>query len=190
LQIHPLTLPPCLALGAWRAGDAKAKDQLFAWAYPHLKKRAIAILHSQVEQARRPLSATELLHESFFRIELQRCGYSNRVHFLSLCTQILRRVLVDALREQAAEKRGGHEKPLSLFDLNAEQLVDSQSPLLLVELLDTLEKLELRDQRAARVLELRLLGGLSAEETAEALDIGVATVVRDFAFARAFLSAD
>jgi RNA polymerase sigma factor (TIGR02999 family) len=177
-------------LQAWRAGDVAAKEQLFAWAYPLLKQRANGVLGGQAGSDRRMFSATELLHESYFRIELQRCGYQNRSHFLALCTQVLKRVLIDKIREQAAEKRGGDSQPISLTGLDPDQHVSAQSPLLLTQLLDTLAKLEISDPRASKVLELRLLGGMSAKETAEALEVGVATVVRDFAFARALLYQD
>ncbi len=174
-------------LQLWRAGDLAARDQIFQVLYPVLRLRALGVLRGGAG-GKLSLSATDLLHESYARIIDQRTGFANRAHFLALASQSLRRVLLDLIRERAAEKRGGEYDLVSIEWLDSDQAVSPQSPLHLTQLINGLEQLQKRDPDAAQLLELRMLGGLSNEEAAEVIGISVATAGRRFAFARAWLA--
>ena len=174
-------------LQQWKDGDPRARDAIFTALYPVLKQRALGVLRLSYS-GKLSFSATDLLHASYQRLVEQR-GFSNRAHFLAIAATTLRRVLLDLLRERAADKRGSADRPICLHSLPGEY-ASADSPLEVAHLIQILERLEQADPRAAKVLELRLLGGLSVEEVAEVLQISVPTVVRDFSAARALLNAE
>jgi RNA polymerase sigma factor (TIGR02999 family) len=111
--------------------------------------------------------------------------WKDRAHFFAISAQTMRRILVDSARERVTEKRGGGRPQLSL-----DEALDARParPDELVELDDALHELAKLDPRKARVVELRFFGGLSAEETAEVLEVSTKTVLRDWSMARAWLS--
>jgi RNA polymerase sigma factor (TIGR02999 family) len=131
------------------------------------------------------LQTAALVNEAYLRlIDWKNVEWQNRAHFFGLAAQIMRRVLVDFARAQHREKRGGDALRVSLSEaanLPQEQSAD------LVALDDALQTLERLDPRQARVVELRFFGGLSLEETAEALKVSVITVRRDWSLAEAWL---
>jgi RNA polymerase sigma factor (TIGR02999 family) len=174
-------------LTSWRNGNAQAENQLMAALYPLLKRQAVSAL-SKCAPGKLSLSATDLLHESYFRLIEQRAPYQNRAHFMAVSACTLRRVLLDLLREREAQKRGSAFDFVSIDWIEPDQHASAQSPLHLTQLINGLEQLQQRDPEAARVLELRMLGGLNNEDAAEVMGISVATAGRRFAFARAWLA--
>jgi RNA polymerase sigma factor (TIGR02999 family) len=126
-----------------------------------------------------------LVHELYFRLfAAEPVQWQNRAHFFAVAAQQLRRILVNYARDRQAQKRGGKRVKLALTDVNGMAEPREQDLLDLDRALDRLHDL---DQRAARVVELRFFGGLTEMEAAEVLSISVATLKRDWDFARAWL---
>ncbi len=168
---------------AWRAGDADAFDRLFPLVYDQLR----GIAHRQLgrERTGHTLDSTGLVHEAYLKlVDQTRVQWTDRVHFFAVAAQVMRRVLVDYARRLRAEKRGGAPKRVSLTDavLVAEQRADT-----LVALDEALTELTGVDARLSRVVECRFFGGLTEEETAEALGVTARTVRRDWTKAKGWL---
>ena len=168
-------------LAAWRAGDTTAPDTLASLVYEELRRMAARRLAGS---SQRPLQTTELVHETFARLLEHPLKASDRSHFFRTVALALRQVLVDAVRRQAAEKRGGDAVWVTLEKADEISAAESHD-WLAVEA--ALAELELEDARKCRVVEMSLLMGLSQQEVAEALEISVPTVERDLRFARAWL---
>ena len=170
-------------LANWRAGDQGAADQLIATVYNEL--RNLAGRYMRHERSDHTLQATALVHEMYLKLfEGEAVEWQNRAHFFAVAAQQLRRILVNHARDRHAEKRGGKRLRLSLTAVNGLSEPREED---LLELDEALTNLERIDSRAARVVELRFFAGLTEVESAEALDISVATLKRDWAFARAWL---
>jgi RNA polymerase sigma-70 factor (ECF subfamily) len=173
-------------LAAWKSGDAEALDRLTDLVYPELRRIARRNL-----ERRRPgesLESAALANEAY--LKLARAGgirCDNRSHFLALCSQIMRRILVDHARHRGFAKRGGNALRVPLDEVLLAAQERGIEVLALDEALDTLARI---DNRKSRVIEMRYFGGLSIEETAEVLDVSVDTVKRDFRMARAWLLAE
>ncbi len=133
------------------------------------------------------VQATELVHEAYLRLAKDRSRpWQNRTHFVAIAAISMRRLLVERARARAAAKRGGSRVQVTLD----EKLLtggDEESALDLVALDRALDGLAALDGQQARIVELRFFGGLSVEETAEALSISPATVKRDWTVAKAWL---
>ena len=168
-------------LEAWRAGDTTAPDTLASLVYDELRRMASRRLASS---SKRPLQTTELVHETFARLLEHPLKASDRNHFFRTVALALRQVLVDAVRRQQAEKRGGAAVWVTLDTADEPSGADPQG-WLAVEA--ALADLEVEDARKCRVVEMSLLMGLSQAEVADALDISIPTVERDLLFARAWL---
>ena len=168
-------------LAAWRAGDAAAPDALARLVYEELRRMAARRLAGS---SQRPLQTTELVHETFARLLEHPLKAGDRSHFFRTVALALRQVLVDAVRRQAAEKRGGEIVGVTLDKADQVSAAESHD-WLAVEA--ALGELELEDARKCRVIEMSLLMGLSQQEVADALEISVPTVERDLRFARAWL---
>jgi RNA polymerase sigma factor (TIGR02999 family) len=177
-------------LKAWGHGDEQARDQLMPLVYTQL--RAQARRYMRLERSGVTLQTTALVHEAYLRlIRAEDVDCQDRVHFFALSAQIMRRILVDAARGRAAMKRGGgaqHVDHPSPVDLDQFPATDSNAALALCALDDALESLARIDPRRAKVIELRFFGGLSVEETADALQVSPQTVMRDWRLARAWLA--
>ena len=170
-------------LANWRGGDAKAADQLIEVVYQEL--RALAGRYMRRERSDHTLQPTALVNEMFLRLsESQPMEWHDRAHFFAVAAQQLRRILVNYARDRNAEKRGGKRVKLTLSFAND---VSEPRELDVLELEDALTRLEQFEPRAARVIELRFFAGLTEAESAEALGISVATLKRDWTFARAWL---
>jgi RNA polymerase sigma factor (TIGR02999 family) len=170
-------------LHAHARGDGDALERLLPQVYQELRQIAAARLRR--EQTGHTLHPTEVVHEAFMKlVPLERIQWQDRAHFFAIASRAMRNVLVDhALRRKTA-KRGGGELNVTLDDGAA----SGERPLEeLIALSRALDELERIDERQARVVECRFFGGLSLDETAEALDISAATVSRDWTFARAWL---
>ncbi len=150
--------------------------------------RRIAARHFRQGGSQLTLQPTLIVHEAFLR--LPAAGWNGKTHFLATASRVMRNVVVDHLRGKTAQKReGGRERvTLSLADAaGAGGTAGELSPIDVLALEDALLQLEQRDERKARVVELRCYGGLEMQEIAEVLGIGLATVKRDWEFARSWL---
>jgi RNA polymerase sigma factor (TIGR02999 family) len=167
----------------WRQGDRAAQERLMGLVYDDLRRRAAGYLRR--ERAGHTLQPTALVHEAYVRLIGQdRVAWQNRAHFLAIAASMMRRVLMDHGRRQKAGKRGGSGRRVTLdegFSPVAPRGLD------LLALDEALGELAALDEQQARIVELRAFGGLSVEETAEALGISPATVKRHWAFALAWL---
>lgn len=170
-------------LSAWRQGDEAARDRLIHAVYPEL--RAIAQRQIAGERAGHTLQPTALVNEAYLRLEgLDRIQWSDRVHFVRMAARTMREVLVDHARRRNAGKRNGGER-VSLTESGA---LSGSGGEIDVEALDrALRRLEEVDSGKARIVELRYFGGLTVEETAEALGMSPATVKRQWRAARIWL---
>lgn len=170
-------------LGAWGDGDKRALSSLMSFVYPELRR--IARLHLDRRQPGQTLESAALANEAY--LKLVRAGgihCENRAHFLALCSQMMRRILVDHARGRAYGKRGGHAKHVPLDDMLLGAQARGIDILALNEALDLLAEFNARE---ARVVELRYFGGLSVAETAEVLRITPVRVKRDWNRAKAWL---
>jgi len=173
-------------LAAWKGGDTGALDRLTDLVYPEL--RQIARRNLERRRAGDSLESAALANEAYLKLVGAggiRC--ENRAHFLALCSQIMRRILVDHARHRGYAKRGGYVPHVPLDEVLLVAEARGIEVLALNEALDALARI---DDRKSRVVELRYFGGLNNEETAEVLEVSVDTVKRDFRMARAWLLAE
>lgn len=169
-----------------RAGDALAEQRIAAALYPALK--SIARRNLRPVSHRLSLRATDLAHEAFLRLLDQRADWQGRAHFLGIAARVTRRVLIELIRERQAGKRGAGVDLVRLeLDADLHAGATDDGGIDWIEMEQTLQQLETRDPIASRIVELRYFGGLTNEEVADTLAIGVATVVRRWKFARAWL---
>jgi len=149
--------------------------------------RRIAAGYLRRERDGHTLQPTALVNEAYMRLVDQRdVTWQNRAHFLGIAAQVMRRILVDHARARLTAKRGGGVAPITLAGAahgGAQETDDVD----LLALHDALERLAALDPEQARLVELRYFGGLTIEETAEALGVSPATVKREWALARAWL---
>ncbi|MEM7582765.1 MAG: sigma-70 family RNA polymerase sigma factor [Acidobacteriota bacterium] len=167
----------------WSNGNQAAVDQLMPLVYDELHK--LAESHMRRERREHTLQPTALVHEAYCRlIDQDRAHWHNRAQFFGIAAQQMRRILVDHARRRRYAKRQGSEHQISLEDA----VISSPSrPTDLVALDDALEALAQLDPRMARVVELRIFGGLTIEESAAVLGVSNTTVITDFKAARAWL---
>jgi RNA polymerase sigma factor (TIGR02999 family) len=172
-------------LAAWNSGDADALDRLMDLVYPELRR--IARQYLERRRAGQSLESAALANEAY--LKLVRAGgirCENRAHFLALCSQIIRRILVDYARRRGFAKRGGDALRVPLDEVLVAAQASGIEMLALDQALDALARI---DGRKSRVVELRYFGGLSIEETAGVLGVSVDTTKRDWRMARAWLIA-
>jgi len=173
-------------LAAWNDGDEEALDRLIDLVYPNLRR--IAHRHLARRRLGESLDSAALASETY--LKLVRAGgirCENRAHFLALCAQIMRRILVDHVRRRGVAKRGGGAQHARLDDVTLMAEARGVEVLALDEALAALARV---DPRKSRVVELRYFGGLTIEETAEVLGVSVDTTKRDWRMARAWLLAE
>ncbi|HKV41652.1 MAG TPA: sigma-70 family RNA polymerase sigma factor [Blastocatellia bacterium] len=167
----------------WSDGDRAALDDLIPMVYDDLRRLAHHYLRS--ERAGHTLQTTALAHEVYFRLANQKnVKWQNRGHFFAVCAKLMRRILVDYARSRAYAKREGEARKTALDE--ARTLV-AERPADIVAIDEALKALEALDPRKSQVVELRFFGGLTIEETAEALQVSHATVEREWTTARAWL---
>ena len=167
-------------LRRWSDGDNGALEELMPLVYSELEKLASSYLRR--ERGGHTLQTGALVNEAYLRlIGYEKVDFNTRAHFMATAAVVMRRVLVDHARRNAAGKRFSAADRVELGD--AHVVVDAEDVDVLA-LHDALEKLHEIDERKARVVELRYFGGLNQEETAAVLDISVPTVVRDWRVAR------
>jgi RNA polymerase sigma factor (TIGR02999 family) len=177
-------------LAGWSAGDAGALDRLVPLVYADLRR--IARGHLRRERDDHTLQSTALVHEAFVRLAQQRgVVCRSRGEFFGWMSMLMRRILVDHARGRNAAKRGEGEVLVRLDELHtgSVQLAEDDSSrwLDILHLDQALQRLAELDERQGRVVELRFFGGLSVEQTADALQVSVTTVKREWATARAWL---
>jgi len=169
-------------LADWAAKDPKALDRLVPIVYEELRR--LAHYHMNGERAGHTLQTTALVNEVYLRLAgIKGLQWRDRAHFFAMAGTLMRRVLVDYARRHKRDKRGGGVTVISLdgHAVTATPSVD-------IEALDeSLQRLSAVDPQQGRIVELRFFGGLSIEETAEALGISPATVKRDWTTAKAWL---
>lgn len=172
---------------AWGRGDRSAADRLVPAVYAELHRQAERAMRREGEA--HTLQVTALVHESYLRLVDQRqVEWRNRAHFFAIASTVMRRILVDHARARLASKRGGGAAPITLGGVaDAAAQADDADEVELLALHDALQRLGELDAEQARLVELRYFGGLTIEETAEALGVSPATVKREWAVARAWL---
>ena len=170
-------------LKAWGGGDQAAMERLAPLISDELRRMARHYMRGEPDG--HTLQATALVNEAWIRlVDVAGVNWQDRVHFFAVSAQMMRRILVDSARARRSGKRGGPALRLNLDD--APELGSSRDREL-VALDDALDALARMDARKARVIELRFFGGLSVEETAEALKVSPQSVMRDWKLARAWL---
>ena len=161
-------------------------EQMFVLVYNELHQLAARKLRS--ERDSHTLSTTALVHEAWLELnKFNRIQWQNRGHFLAIAAQAMRRILIDYAVARRRDKRGGGRAIVSLEDGDALAIAHERADEL-VSLGEALSRLQAIDERQARVVECRFFGGMSVEETADALNVSPATVKRDWAIARAWLN--
>jgi RNA polymerase sigma factor (TIGR02999 family) len=171
-------------LEAWRAGDETALNRLSERTYEEL--RLIARRYLKNERPGNTLQTTALVHEVYLRFfDVTEVEWQQRAQFFAVAAQMMRRILVDAARARASQKRGAKAVHLN-FDETA--VISHEPDHSLVALDDALAAFAQIAPRQAKVVELRYFGGLSEDEIVEVMKIAPRTVRRDWAFARVWLA--
>ena len=179
---QPLPTPTALLL-AWNRGESDALDALMPLVYEELRR--LAARYMKRERQHHTLDATALVNEAYLRlIEVRKVQWTNRAHFFAMAARLMRRILVDAARSRGYQKRGAGALMLSIDEA---LIVASEPGADLVALDDALTALAAVDERKSHVVEMRFFGGLSLEETAEALHVSRDTVKRDWKMAKLWL---
>jgi RNA polymerase sigma-70 factor, ECF subfamily len=165
-----------------RGGDESVMDRLFPVVYEELRR--IAHYHMAGERPGHTLGTTGLVHETYLKlVDQTRVQWRDRGHFFRVASWAMRRILVDYARTAHALRRGGGQAPVTL---NEEQ-AGTERGATLVALDEALHRLAAVDKRLSQVVECRYFGGLTEEETAEALGVSARTVERDWIKARSWL---
>ena len=165
------------------SGDASALRNVFPLVYDELRHLAHRQLRREPDGS--TLSTTALVHEAYIRlIDQTRVQWTGRAHFMAIAATAMRRILVDRARGHRSAKRGGELRRVPLDDV---ELATEDRAETLIALDEALVRLKTLDSRQARVVECRFFGGMTEEETAAALEIGLRTVKRDWAKAKSWL---
>lgn len=182
MQTPPLNEITPLLL-RWSQGDQTALASLMPVVYQELRKLAQSYLRG--ERPNHTLQPTALINEAYLRLVRQDFPeWQSRRHFFGVAAQLMRQILVEHARARLAEKRGGGARKYSLdeaLDFSDEKASE------LVALDDALMALSKFDERKVRIIELRYFGGLSLEETADAMGLSVTTIGHELRLARAWL---
>jgi RNA polymerase sigma factor (TIGR02999 family) len=171
-------------LKGMHAGDAGAREALFAVAYEELRRLARARLRQGGRNT--VLETTSLVHESYLRfVSAGELRAEDRRSFFAYASQVMRSVILNGVQERRAERRGGDAPQLTLHTELAESLSGDEDTILKVH--EALLALEQADARLAKVVEMRYFGGYSVQEIAETLELTERTVLRDWDKARLIL---
>jgi RNA polymerase sigma factor (TIGR02999 family) len=168
---------------SWSGGDSSALDRLVPLVHQELRR--LARHYMAQERPGHTLQATALVNEAYLRlVDVNRVRWQNRAHFFAVAAQMMRRILVEFARSRGRQKRGGDPQQVMLESVP--QMADEKSPDL-VALDAALCELAKVDTRMSQVVELRFFGGLTVEETAEALSVSPETVMREWKTAKVWL---
>jgi RNA polymerase sigma factor (TIGR02999 family) len=169
-------------LAAWSNHEPGARDVLVPILYAELRR--LAHHYMQNERPGHTLQTTALVHEAYLRLtDVDRMQWRDRGHFFAMAATLMRRILVDHARDRGREKRGG----AIVFTAIDGKAIGSSTNIDAIALDEALERLAAMDLQQSRIVELRFFGGLTIEETADALDISPATVKRECTWAKAWL---
>jgi len=168
----------------WQRGDKSALDQMLPEVYEELHR--LARIYLSRERSDHTLQPTELVNEAYIRLVAQReVDWRNRAHFLGVAAQIIRRVLLHYAESRNAQKREGFAGRVTLDEALA--CVERSAAVDIQSLDSAMERLAQLDPRQARIVELRVFGGLTVDEAATVLNLSPATVKRDWSIARLWL---
>jgi RNA polymerase sigma factor (TIGR02999 family) len=184
----PLSSPSdvTLLLRQWSEGDEEALNRLVPLMYAELRRLAHHRLRG--EPANRSLNTTGLVHDAYVKlVDVRRARFRDRSHFLAMASRVMRRLLIDQARARRAAKRGGGAEAAGLDET---LLISEPQAEALAALDEALQRLEAVDPRQGQIVEHRYFGGLSLDETAEAVGVSLATVKRELRFAHAWLAAE
>ena len=171
-------------LKAWGGGDQAALNLLTTKVYDELRR--VARRYMRTQRTGDTLQTTALVNEAYLRlVNVRNVTWEHRAQFFTISAQIMRRILVDAARSRGADKRGG-----GVIKVNVEEsaILSPEPDAAIVALDDALKTLAQFAPRQAKVVELRYFGGLSVGQTVEAMGTSERTVMRDWDFAKAWLS--
>ena len=172
-------------LRAWGEGDSEALAKMTPVLYRELHRMAHRYMRR--ERSDHTLQTTALINEAYVRlIDWKNVEWQNRAHFFGVAAGLMRRILVDFARSRNYGKRGGGTRMTVSLDQAA--TVSRDRPREIVALDEALRSLAMIDERKSQIVELRFFGGLSVEETAEALRVSSRTVLRDWDLAKAWLN--
>jgi RNA polymerase sigma factor (TIGR02999 family) len=174
-------------LHALRSGQRESLDSLIALLYQELRVIAHRHLakHRRAGEREGTLATTALVNEAYLKlVDQSQAGWKDRAHFLALAAVAMRHILIDRAKAKIALKRGGAQAPITL---DGDGIAAEDSPEALLDIDNALDRLAELDPRLARVVECRFFGGLSERETAEALDVTLRTVQRDWVKAKMLL---
>jgi RNA polymerase sigma-70 factor (ECF subfamily) len=170
-----------ILLGELARGNKEAASQLVPIVYGEMRR--LAGKYMRRERTDHTLQPTALVHEAYLKLVAQRSDWQSRVHFFAVAAQVMRHILIDHARSHLRAKRGG-AKEVTLDEAMVFSEGRSAELLAIDEAMQRLAKL---DPRQSKIVEMRFFGGLTVEETAEALGISPITVKRDWSLARAWL---
>ena len=171
-------------LRAWGQGEDAALEELLPLVHQELRRLARRYMFG--ERPGHTLQTTALVNEAYLRlVNSRQVNWQNRAHFFAISAQLMRRILVDYARARGSQKRGGGVPKVTLDE---ELMAPREKGHDLVALDDALKALAHIDPRKCKVIELRFFGGLSVDETAEALKISPDTILRDWRLAKAWLA--
>lgn len=177
------SIPVTELLRNHKHGDDEAFDRLFALVYDELRQIAHRLLRK--ERADHTFSTTALVHECYVNLaDRTRCTFQDRAHFFAIAGRAMRHLLIDYARKRSAQKRGGNRRRVSL---DQEMISVEEQAADLLALDHALDHLADRSPRMARIVECRFFGGLTVQETAQALGVSSRTVQRDWTRAKAYL---
>lgn len=177
------TQPITRLLQEFAGGDKTALDRLMPLVYSELHR--LAGSHLRRENPAHTLQPTALVHEAYIRLVGQdQPDYRSRAHFLGVAACVMRQILIDHARAREAVKRGGGQPKCSIEEASVAAV---ERPLAMIAVDDALQTLEKRDGRKAKLIEMRFFGGLTAEESADALGLPVEKVRAELRIAQAWL---
>lgn len=181
--VMPPTTSITVLVHEYANGDRGALDHLLPLVYSELRR--IARKHLRDERSGHTLQPTALVNEMYARLAGQSPpNLRDRAHFLSVAAHVMRQILIDHARAKYAQKRGGRQEKLSLDEA---QSACMERPAIIVQVDDALNQLARHDPHKARLIEMRFFGGLTAEESAQVLDVPVDSVRRELRVAQAWL---
>lgn len=170
-------------LDRWARRDPSARDRLVPLVYEELRR--VAHRYMSGERSGHTLQTTALVNEAYLRMAgVDRMQWRGRAHFFAMAATLMRRILVEHARERARQKRGGG---MSITSLGDRDVAGPEPEIEVMALDEALSKLAAIDEQQSRIVELRFFGGLTVEDTAEALGISAATVGREWVSAKAWL---
>lgn len=166
-------------------GDEKAFNTLFPIVYKELRKTAHHIRFRM--QSMETMNTTAVVHEAYLRMAGKNSDFENRKHFYCVAAKAMRQILLNAATARSAQKRGGEQNDIPLDDVDYSLSLPEKTGQSLIKLHEALKKLENMDEQKGKIVEYRFFAGLSIEETANALNISVSTVKRNWNVAKAWL---